>query len=390
MDYLRTFAEEYGLREIVESLADQPNVQGAILRFNELWLTAWRLQEAGRLDEWEQWLWMYRHWDVSDFAYESFARSSINAAPWIPRGRPDLMWRPPQWDEFSKMKGREEEISPVHLIVCLRPPAKGENVVIPDLPRRRLPVGFEVRPIARLASSQRAQVRPVVGGISVGAGKKLFGTLGGVAEDQAGERYGMTCAHVFPSTTSVDQPALYDDTLATSIGVSMSSIPIQPCPGNGPCNPYSNSPHIASVDTTLVKFEDGISSDLEILSIGTLSGVVAKNSMTTGQEVTFEGRSSGQRIAEVGGLCVFYRLQINAQAYCFRDLFEIRWRSFFRSVFGPIVKAGDSGAWVCAETDQGPAWCGQVIGEDRHVGYAAFSENIISAWSAIGKDLRVA
>jgi hypothetical protein len=103
----------------------------------------------------------------------------------------------------------------------------------------------------------------------------------------------------------------------------------------------------------------------------------------------FEGRTSGKRIAEVGGLAVFYRLHINNQAYCFRDLFEVRWRSFIRSLLGPVVQAGDSGAWVCAETDQGPAWCGQVIGEDRHVGYAAFAESTVAAWSSAGKDLRI-
>jgi hypothetical protein len=139
----------------------------------------------------------------------------------------------------------------------------------------------------------------------------------------------------------------------------------------------------------LVAFDSGIASELEVLSIGPLAGVVAKNSMTPGQEVTFEGRTSGHRIAEVGGLAVFYRLQVNGQAYCFRDLFEIRWRSFPRTLIGPVVQAGDSGAWVCAETDRGPGWCGQIIGEDRRVGYAAFAENAVAEWSNAGKQLRV-
>jgi hypothetical protein len=84
-----------------------------------------------------------------------------------------------------------------------------------------------------------------------------------------------------------------------------------------------------------------------------------------------------------------YRLQLGGQTYCFRDLFEIRWRSFVCALCGPVVQAGDSGAWVCAETDRGPGWCGQIIGEDRHVGYATFAENTIAAWSKAGKNLRV-
>ena len=388
MDYLRTFAEEYGLAEIVGSLADRPNVQGAILTLDEWWLTAWRYEETGRGEEWERWNWMWRHWGPGPYPFIG-TDTAMSAPSWIPQRRPDLRWRPPYSDELSHMAGRPEEMLPIRLIVCLRPPASGENVVVPELPRSPLPVSFEVRPLARLSTSQRARARPVVGGVSVGTGTRVYGTLGGIVEDQAGKRYGMTCAHVFPSPTSVDQPARHDDPQATAIGMSVKSIALQGCPGVGPCNPYMNSPHVASVDTTLVELDPGIASDLEILSIGPLAGVVAKNSMTPGQEVTFEGRTSGNRIAEVGGLAVFYRLQRKGQAYCFRDLFEIRWRSLVRTLLGPVVKPGDSGAWVCAETDRGPGWCGQIIGEDRRIGYAAFAENTAAAWSNAGKHLRV-
>jgi hypothetical protein len=388
MDYLRTFAEEYGLAEVVGSLADRPNVQGAILTLDEWWLTAWRYEETGRGEEWEPWRWMRRHFGPMPYPFIG-TDVGMGAPPWIPQRRPDLKWRPPDWDEYSQMAGRPEEMPPIRLIVCLRPPASGESMAVPQLPRSRLPVSFEVRPLARLSTSQRARVRPVVGGVSVGTGTRVYGTLGGIVEDQTGQRYGMTCAHVFPSMTSVTQPARHDVARATAIGMSVNSIALQQCPGVGPCNPYLNSPHVASVDTTLVELEAGVASDLQILSVGPLAGVVAKNSMTPGQEVAFEGRTSGHRIAEVGGLAVFYRLQVNGQAYCFRDLFEIRWRSLIRTLLGPVVRAGDSGAWVCAETDRGPGWCGQILGEDRRVGYAAFAENTVAAWSNAGKHLGV-
>jgi hypothetical protein len=334
---------------------------------------------------------MHRHWGPMPYPPYPFSGTDtgISALPWIPQRQPDLKWRPPHWDEFAAMRGYQEESPPIRLIVCLRPPAKGESVVVPELPRSRLQLSFEVRPIARLSTSQRAQVRPVVGGVSVGTGTRVYGTLGGIVEDQTSQRYGMTCAHVFPSTTSVTQPARHDDSRAKAIGISVSPIALQPCPGVGPCNPYVNSPHIASVDTALVELESGVASDLQILSIGPIAGIVAKNSMAPGQEVTFEGRTSGHRIAEVGGLAVFYRLQMGEYAYCFRDLFEIRWRSFFRACFGPVVQAGDSGAWVCTETDRGPGWCGQIIGEDRNVGYAAFAETTVAAWLDAGMRLRL-
>src|SRR5262245_35262959 len=242
MDFLRTFAEEYGLAEIVGTLADWPNVQGAILTLDESWLRAWQYEETGRGEEWERWRWMRRHRAAIPYPFIG-TDMGMNAVPWIPQRRPDLKWRPPDWHEISDMRGYPEEMPPIRLIVCLRPPATGESVVVPELPPSRLPVSFEVRPIARLSTSQRARVRPVVGGVSVGTGTRVYGTLGGIVEDQANQRYGMTCAHVFPSTTSVTQPARHDDARAKPIGISVTSIALQPCPGVGPCNPYVNSPH---------------------------------------------------------------------------------------------------------------------------------------------------
>ncbi|MFL5386285.1 MAG: hypothetical protein ACJ8GN_27525 [Longimicrobiaceae bacterium] len=389
MDYLRSFAEEYGLSEIVRPLAERPEVQGVILTLDDWWLNAWRLNESGQTNEWYRWFREWRRWGPGAFPFMIGSEIGMNDQSWIPLRPPDLNWRPPFWDDLCRMLGRVEETPPVRLIVCLRPPANGENVVIPELPRSRLPVIFEGRPLARLSANPRAATRPIVGGLSIGAGARAYGTLGGIVEDISGVRYGMTCAHVLPPQTPVEQPAQHDDAHASAIGTSAKSIDLQPCPGPGPCNAYTSSPHISLVDTRLVELESGVAADLEILSIGPLAGVVAKNTMTPGQEITFVGRTSSHRIAEVGGLALFYRLRMNGQTYCFNDLFEVRWRSFIRACLGPVVQAGDSGAWVCAETSQGPGWCGQVIGEDRRVGYAAFAENTITAWAKAGKHVHV-
>ena len=390
MDYLRLYAEEYGLREIVDAVAGNPVVQGAVLTIDDLWLSAWKLNERGPL-EFERWLWAIRHLHPSPFGLVSGSRLETwdVDTPWFPLRPPDLHWRPPDWDMICDYSGRAEKAPPLRLIVCLRPPG-AKSVEIPELPPVALPVSFEVRPIARLSGGHRAAIRPLLGGISVGTGHGTYGTLGGIVEDEDNVRYGMTCKHVLPSVSSVEQPALDDDPKASVVGKSSALIDLQACTETGPCNPYIDSPHITDVDTALVELDPKVDSKLEIISVGPLAGVVSKNSMAQDQQLTFVGRTSGSRVAQVGGLGVFYRLEVNGQAFCFRDLFEVRWRSYFRSLVSPVVQGGDSGAWVCAETDRGPGWCGQIIGEDRHVGYAAYAENIVRAWEAAGKQLRVA
>lgn len=392
MDYLRAFAEEFGLKDVINAATERDDVQGAILTLDEWWLAAWKLRESGRLHELE---WRGRAWHhflpgpIPPF-FEGIDQH-LNTPPWIPFGRPDLTWRPPFWSEYTDFaSGRGDDMPPVRLIVCLRPPKDGEKVRgFDSLSETRLPISYEVRPPARFANAHRAAVRPVVGGVSVGEGAKAFGTLGGIVKDRRGARFGATCGHVFPASLEVDQPAKRDDMTALRIGTSDPVSVPQQCASSAPCNPYTSSAHISDVDTALIALDDGVDADLEVLAIGPLSGVVPKNSMTPGQSIEFAGRTSGHRVAEVGGLAIFYRMRMNGKTYCFRDLFEVRWKNWFRTLRGPIVQAGDSGAWVCAATAQGMGWCGQILGEDRNVGYAAFAENTVAAWGNTGKQLDV-
>ena len=386
MDYLKSDAEEYGLPKIINHISQHPNVQGAILTLDNLWLLAWQMKEEGYDVDWDYLIWASER-RLRRMGFP-FPDSEFQASPYFSGGPPDLQWRPEFWSRYHKVIGLEPPPA-VRLIICLSVPSGHANSAPPDFPKTDLPVSFEVRPIARLSSLQRTQIRPVVGGVSVGTGSKVHGTLGGIIKDQDNNRFGMTCAHVFPQAHSVNQPAMLDDAAAESIGSTKYLIQLQSCTAPGPCNPYSNHQHITSVDTSLIQLDEEIQSDFQILSIGSLAGVVPKTSMTPGQEIAFEGRTSGYRIAEVGGLAVFYRFHGDNETYCFRDLFEVRWRNWMRQVFGPVVRAGDSGAWVCAETDQGPGWCGQVIGEDRHVGYAAFADNTVAAWSNAGRTIQI-
>jgi hypothetical protein len=392
MDYLREYAEELGLRQILGAFTERRDVQGAVLVLDDWWLTAWRLSETGRLREWELWCREWMHFmprPFPPFFMLPDRDRAQDAAPWVPTRRPDLSWRPRFWSDYAHYCGRPtDDLPPIRLIICVRPPEENEKPAGFDFPETGLPISVEVRPVARLANAHRTVVRPVVGGVSVGVASE-YGTLGGIVEDGTGTRFGTTCAHVFPAVTPVDQPWQRDDANATSIGTSTPVVPLHACTSPTPCDPYSNDPHIAETDSALVTLDPGIAADLEVLAVGPLAGVVSRRSIMPGQSIEFAGRTSGLRNAEVGGLVLFYRLQLGGKVYCFRNLFEVRWKAFLRTLFGPVVQAGDSGAWVCAATARGSGWCGQVIGEDRHVGYATFAETTVAAWANAGKHLRV-
>jgi hypothetical protein len=405
VDYLRSYGEELGLTQILGAFLDREDVQGAVLTFDEWWLAAWQWQATGRSEDWER---SWRYFPHSPMSFPPFLPVDAhmqNDTRWIPNGQPDLNWRPPFWSDYSAMHDsrrraraegarhrrsdrREVDLPPIRLVIAVLPPVSGENSRGFDLPQTRLPIRIEVRPPARLANVHQTAARPLVGGVSVGSGQKIYGTLGGVVADAGNRRFGSTCAHVFPTTLQVEQPALRDDSRAKRIGKS-EPISLQHCTSPTPCGPYVKSPHITATDSALIQLNSGISADLEVVSVGPLAGLVPKNSMTPGQTAEFVGRTSGHRIAEIGGLALFYRLRMANAVYCFRDLFEIRWNSFARTIFGPVVQAGDSGSWVVSPTASGMGWCGQIVGEDRHIGYAAFAENVVDEWSKRGRFLRV-
>jgi hypothetical protein len=383
MDYLRTYAEEYGLTELVSNLANSPLVQGAILTIDRLWLHAWQLKEVGRLEEWEAFRRrLRRFWPFEDFTFFSDLTT-----PWFPLQQPDLSWRPTDWDSLCEIRGLSSS-SPVCLTVCLRPQEfENSNQSVPDLSRAKLQVRFEVRPVARLSAGNRKRVRPLVGGVGISTGASTYGTLGGIVQNDLGDRYGVTCAHVAPTSTPVYHPAKADDSKAKQIGTCYTATNLRRFAATDACN--LGSPNVLSVDAALVELRD-TSSRLEILGVGSVAGVVRRNSMAPGQVASFAGRTSGHRTVEIGGLCLFYRLFFDGAAFCFHDLFEVRWPSFWQGCIRPVVKPGDSGAWVCTETHEGPGWAGQIIGESRHVGYAAFADNMLSTWQKVGLKLRVA
>jgi len=387
MRTLLGFAERRDVQELVGRVVESEMVQGVVVDYDPLWLGLWRLHTQVSGEAFNRLAERLILQGRVPPAWELMLRSST--AEFAP---PDPDWRPPWWDEIRHFVGRQRwagDGPPFVVKVCLLPPQPRRDERLPELGEYPFEVVFERRAVAELAMPLR-QHRPVVGGVSIGAGAKHAGTLGGVVEDQHGERWGVSCAHVVDGTTGIDQPAQRDGS-AGPIGYARYLSQLQPSTAGGPCNPYHPSSVLNTVDATLIEF-NGTSADLEVLHCGTLSGVTAKQNLNPGTLVEMAGKVSGTRTLEVGGLGVVYRLRDprTKALHCFHHLFELRWPQFWRLLGGRPVQRGDSGAWALASGAGGQEWAGMAIAGDRLVGYAEFAEHVTDwAWTTHGLTLRV-
>jgi hypothetical protein len=395
MQYLIDLAQRDDIRRVVDAVTQTPQVQGVVLEPDPYWLRSWNIFSILGRREYENWLGFWHHYvrrgiPVASWIHERFLGFSGYNIPVVPLGLTDLKnWRPPDWDFYREVTGAKQLELPVVLKICLLPGTESEGrelLRFDNLPFRVL---YEVRPRAFLYSNPRKHRSPVIGGISLGSGMATYGTLGGILEDSRGQRYAMTCAHLFSGGQAVDQPAQYDDgKTARNIGVRGQGTSLSASASGFLCNPATA---VNEVDAALIDVGHGIPTDFEVLDIGKLSGMAKIAAMSVGQTVETTGRTSGHRLLEIGGMAVTYQFQSSpgGPKYCFKNLFELRWTY---SNTNPPVQPGDSGSWVCMPDSTGLAWCGMVIGGDRMIGYAVFSEKIENWWasSPLSLKLRVA
>jgi hypothetical protein len=387
MQYLIELAGRDEVGRVVTAATESPSVQGVVLEPDPYWLSSWNAfalsDKRTPRNLTELWHYFARQGLWPPFSTEDalFGRPAHYNVPLRPIELPDVeKWRPDDWGLYLDVLGLKRTALPIILKICLRPSEDGAR---PELPRFENPpfrIVYEVRPRALLYSNPKKQWRPLVGGISVGTGSTVYGTLGGILEAPSKQRYGMTCSHVFTTGQQVDQPAQHDSVKkAVNIGSRAQGTSLVPSPSSALCNPLTAT---NLVDVALIDLGNGISSDLEVLDIGKLSGSPAKiASMSVGQTVETTGRTSGHRLLEIGGMAVTYQFEASTGGpkYCFKNLFEIRWPRLKRK---PPVQSGDSGSWVCLPSSNGFAWCGMVIGGDRVNGYAAFAEYVENWWKA--------
>jgi hypothetical protein len=380
MDALIEFSRRGAVAETIAAATRNDIVLGVVIDVDPFWQFAWRLHDIGQPEFAERWL--RRGFPPFDL----WSLSGIIGLPGMSRGPVDAKWRPPWWHAYLDARyGKYQFDDPFIVKICLSDVAGRAGTARPELPQVGLPVTFEWRTPATLAADPKNSYRPLVGGVSAGCGISDPFTIGGIAFNGT-TYYGVTCAHGVKGHSSVDQPSSRDG-IGGFVGTVANQYHPLANPAGALCNPWSGTATMNDLDVALIKL--GSVAQLEVLDIGSITGIAPRSAVWPRQPVEITGRTSRHKSLEVGGLAAVYRFDDGTDSYCFQNLFELRQPL---AGFGTprACRGGDSGAWVCYPTGASQAeWVGMVIGADALIGYGVFAETIESWWSGQGLGLSV-
>lgn len=388
---LISFAQENpNLQRLVARVTEFEQTQGVVLDYDPLWLNLWHLLH--RKGEAAMNYWLTRNYRRPDLYSPEHWLDDLhlsNLWDWseeeeIISPPPDPAWAPPHWKDWCYGCGYDP--SPVIVKV-----ATNELVDHQELLGREtegLRVVQSVRQPAYLQMPKKFH-RPLQGGVSIGHGLVESGTLGGITTDQQQNYWGVTCAHVFKAGSKIDQPAQADSRLmAKAIGTNVHLSPLMPSAHTTLCNPYHSNSKMNSLDAALVEIDPAVHSLKSMLNVGRLRNIRPMSVINPGDMMDVAGKECGNRVLRVGGLALTYRFFDNqGTAYCFKDVFELRWPRNLRLLMGRPIKPGDSGAWAISSSTAD--WAGMVLAGDRLCGYAMFAENV-AHWASQTHGLHLA
>lgn len=372
MDQLIEFGNSGRVRDLVGSLLGNEAALGVVIDVDPMWLAASRLRAAGMeaLAERTDLFWLML--------------SGARRWPWLgatSRRSTDYSWIPHWWSRYRQDTfGKFGEDHPFIVKVCLWDAADQKELPLFSSERFGLPIVIERRTRAGLASQKRAH-RPLIGGVSGGSGSGNPFTIGGIVKSVADTYYGVTCGHCAEPLATIEQPSAVDGR-TTKIGTVVRQVAPMPSPFGAICNPWAPGP-LNEVDVALIELTSP--AQLEVLSIGRITGVVPRSALSPGDRVDISGRTSGHRVLEIGGLAVTYKFDDHGSTFCFTNLFELR------HTYGKTAcQLGDSGSWACRPVAlNAAAWAGMVIGADSLIGFGVFAETIESWWHDEGFSLVV-
>jgi hypothetical protein len=301
-------------------------------------------------------------------------------------GSPDTDWTCDAWDHFRQRAGKPEG-GPLIAKICTRqmPPDGFERRTLQAYADRQpFFCVLEERPPARALAA-------VQGGGKIATGS-ASGTLGGFLQDQHGDVYGMTCAHVaMASHASFDLHDVGGATLAgaASIAHSTASSLIKLSAGQL-CNRPTTTGQ--TPDVALLQLAAGHTGTSSIRAFGVVDEILTENDLGSGSAVELRGGQSGYHSAYIGGYSVVYNVLFeDGNEYCFDHMFEVITRSSsrFAGLIPPALTSkpvsGDSGAWVCASSRVKAGnygFAGMLTAGDGSNAYVCFADAILD-WAKV-------
>jgi hypothetical protein len=370
MRCLRPFLEREDVRAILAGCRESKAVQGVNVRLSWRWVWAWRIGE--RFDPYHPQKGYDAHWRALDLLPPRWGGGSS----WLPIRPPqpkDLDWQP-EGDPWFGPPG-----PPIIMSIRLYPSVmrRGEAPTF-NIQANNFQLVYEACPLARLYAGPQSTHRPVIGGTSIGVNPTDNGTLGGVLRDDAGKYYGITCGHVAQNLSTIEQPSQADGGggSGSSIGKVIHAELPPAFPSYLPQTRKNQSKHAGRVDISIFEI-NGVSAKQEILNLGTVKDVFPVDDLEQDHRLELTGRTSDWKVLEYGGVTPYHNLHNTStgDVYCYEDPLMLR-----DSGGAQPVQPGDSGAWVCAPSDNGYSWAGMVVGGDGQVGFAVSAEALKSWW----------
>jgi len=296
---------------------------------------------------------------------------------------------PAAWSEECLKGELPPGLSPIYIVIYVD--------ITPDDFRNRYPVP-QISAAGRLVlveqkgrfvdTADRAQHRPIKGGISVGnAALKLSGTLGGYLKlTSTGELFVLSCNHVLydASGTDVVQQGISDggNNASAIIGSRADYVPLDLPTRFSYAAPYNVT------DVALAKIDSGVRIDPDIRLVGQVNLWASKNAVNLGDDVVFVGKESDRKEARVFRFIARLKIHIQNKVYNFGEVFEIEPRRHL--YFGKLSGNGDSGSWIIREVDPqnkelyGLLFAGESTGKNS---ICCFIENVFDKLGNKGFDL---
>jgi len=391
MNYFLNFAKHRDVQKIITRSAASNQVQGVVLEVDPFWMQLWKIRDKYGKDTVDRFLQHFRRkeefYDSRSFPFIDLKNffPGVSDAPYFKHlEEKDLDWKPDIYEYYLNSIGVKKDKSPIVIKICLYPSMAGNNDRVPDLGDNNLRIQFETRPVARLTANKK-KYRPVKGGISIGSGADIHGTIGGILKNDK-TQYGVSCAHIFSINDSIDQPAYYDSSQYDRVGIVKYKSNLLQSIHKKSGKQLTDLSNINDVDIALIELDPLIASQFEVHKIGIVNGFTKIEDLDQGQVVEFTGRKSGHRVLELGGFAVFYRVKdYGGNGFCFRNLIELKNSGFISSLMKSPVKGSDSGSWVCNSVGESYDWCGSIIGGDRFTGFMVPSEHSMNWINDISK-----